>query len=415
MGTRNPRWSEQEIATLRAVYPDGGMPAAMASLPGRPRQAIYVKANRLGLHTEHRPNAPELALHGEQLQQAMDLRAQGWGCERIGKHFGMAEVTVSNAVIIEEGRRKGYTHLPRDPKGQLLPVSIEALRLAMRKGWKSRDIQERCGVSAACVAEQRRRYQRDLKARGKAALPPPGGGQAYSGKRVSRADRQRVEQLYMEGLGAAKIVERTGVSRTTVQRIRQNLVKRLRRKGEELPGCDASGRRHTQAESARFIPPELIDQLRAKILAGEPVIRGANELGIGGSSAYKIRDALRAELEARGESLPDPVRPGRVRSARHPSRTARWLPTGAKHIYRYRQLLATMPPDQAKAAMLAEIEQAEAANRAARQAEAARPLTFEEQLERVRTGRATIVANIPMPTRALPDMTLGGVATGQLA
>lgn len=415
MAIRNPNWTHQEIATLRDVYPVGGMPAAMASLPRRPRQAIYVKANRLGLHTEHRPDAPQLALRGEQLQQAMDLRAQGWGCERIGNLFGMAEMTVSNAVIIEEGRRKGYAPLARDQNGRLLPASIETMRLLMRKGWKSRDIQERCGVSASCVAEQRRRYQRDLKARGKAAMPPPGGGQAYSGKRVSRADRLRVEQLYMEGLGATKIVERTGVSYTTVQRIRQRLVKRLRRKGEALPGCDASGRRRTQASSARFIPPELIDQLRARILARDPVIRAASELGIGGSSAYKIRDKLRAELEARGQTLPNPVRPGRVTSTLHPSRTAKWLPTGAKHIYRYGQLLATMPADQAKAAMLAEIEQVVAADRAARQAEAARPLTFEEQLERVRAGRATLVANIPMPTRALPDMTLGGVATGQLA
>lgn len=409
-----PRWTPQELDILRAVYPAGGAEAAMAALPGRPRLAIYVKANKLGLHTSNRNIAPQLALAGADLIEAIELRAQGWGCERIGRKFGLAECTVSNAIIIEEGRLKGYRPLPRDEHGHLLPSSIDTLRLMLRKGLKARDIQERCGVSAACVAEQRRRYAADLKARNKAPLPPPGGGQAYSGARVPKAQRQLVEQFYMEGLGAAKIVERTGVSYTTVQRIRQRLVKRLKRKRQSLPGCDIDGCRHTQAESTRFIPPASIDRLKAMLLDRIPVSRAARECGIGGSSAYRIRDELRAELEAKGEQLLDGIRPGRVKSVNHPSRTAKWLPTGAKNIYRYRQLLATMDPDQARAAMLAEIEQAKTEERAARIAEAARPLTFEEQLARVRSGEARIIDKIPMPTRALPDITFGGVATGQL-
>ncbi len=410
------RWTAEELDLLRATYPAGGMDAALQALPNRPRQAIYVKANKIGLHTTHRNTAPQLALSGDQLAEAMQLRAEGWGCERIGKKFGLAECTVSNAIIIEEGRRKGYRPVPRDEHGHLLPESIETIRLLMRKGWKARDIQERCGVSAACVAEQRRRYQRDLKERNKAPLPPPGGGQAYSGKQISKADRKAVEQLYMQGLGARKIVERTGVSYTTVQRIRQRLVKRLRRKGECLPGCDLQGRRHTQAESVRFIPPAAVDQLRAQILDRVPVIRAARQLGIGGSSAYKIRDALRAELEAEGQTLPDAIRPGRVKDPRHPARTAAWLPKGAKHIYRYRDLQRSMSADEAKAIILAEIEQERDAAAQRRKAEhrPLRSLSFEEQLQRVRSGEARIVRNIPMPTRALPDMTLGGVATGQL-
>lgn len=411
------RWTSEELALLRDTYPAGGIDAALQALPHRPRQAIYLKASRLGLRTTHRNTAPQLALAGEQLAEAMQLRAEGWGCERIGRKFGLAECTVSNAIIIEDGRRKGYRPVPRDEHGHLLPESIETIRLLMRKGWKARDIQERCGVSAACVAEQRRRYQRDLKERNKAPLPPPGGGQAYSGKLVSKDDRKKVEALYMQGLGARKIVERTGVSYTTVQRIRQRLVKRLRRKGECLPGCDLKGRRHTQAESSRFIPPEAIEQLRALIMDRVPVARAARQIGIGGSSAYRIRDELRAELEANGQSLPDPVRPGRVTDPRHPARASAWLPKGAKNIYRYRELLRSMSAEEAKATILAEIEQARLEAAELRKAEhrPLRSLSFEEQLQRVRSGEARVVRNIPMPTRALPDITLGGVATGQLA
>jgi ribosomal protein L37E len=43
-------WATTELATLRAVYPVGGVAAAMAALPHRKRSAIYGKARQLGVN-----------------------------------------------------------------------------------------------------------------------------------------------------------------------------------------------------------------------------------------------------------------------------------------------------------------------------------------------------------------------------
>ena len=91
---------------------------------------------------------------------------------------------------------------------------------------------------------------------------------------------------------------------------------------------------------------------------------------------------------------------GELRAARK----ARWLP--ADKIYRYRELEAQIGAKAAKAQVLEEIG-------AAKRAQAApRPLTFEEQLARVRAG-APLTTRITI-RRAPADITLGGVATGML-
>ena len=409
---KSPAWTSEERAVLIELYPALGLNGVADALPDRSWQAIYVMANKLGLRTVCTAKAPEPKLQGQRLEEAIRLReVEGWSFARIGAHMGVAEASACNAVLIALCPRKGFRPAERDATGRLTPEGLERLRYALRKGMKGLDIQLRLGVSASCVAEQRRRYQADLKARDKAPLPPPGAGAAYSGVKVAVAKKREVEGLLLEGFGAKRVTAQTGVSNTTVGRIRNRLVKRLARKGECLPGCDLAGRRIGAAKaSTNYIPPESITALRERLLAREPVARAARALGIGGCSAYRIRNQLAAELAAQGETLPAPNRLGRSAEARRLAREASWLPAGM--LRRFRQLAAEIGPDAAKAQIVAEIAADKAAVIAARQAEAARPKSFEEQLERVRNG-AKIITITPL-RRPGPMMTLGGVATGAL-
>lgn len=50
-------WTEAELDILRQYFPDGGMPAAGAHLPGRSRSSIYVKAHQLGMSRKGQPQA----------------------------------------------------------------------------------------------------------------------------------------------------------------------------------------------------------------------------------------------------------------------------------------------------------------------------------------------------------------------
>lgn len=177
------------------------------------------------------------------------------------------------------------------------------------------------------------------------------------------------------------------------------MVRRLARKGQSLPGCDERGTRHTQAESARFITDEQRAELRKLLLAGWPCSRAARFTVVGGSSAYRIRDELAAELARDGQPPLQPRFPGKSRDGLTVS--PYWPPTGVKQIYAFRQLLATMSFDEAKAEW-----------RQARRDEATRPKTFEEQLAAVRAG-AKIAERQPI-RKADPTYTLGGVATGAL-
>lgn len=409
---KSPAWTSEERAILIELYPAMGLGGVADALPDRSWQAIYVMANKLGLRTVCVASAPEPKLQGERLEEAIRLREiEGWSFARIGAHLGVAEASACNAVLIALCPRKGFRPAERDPNGRLTPEGLERLRYALRKGMKGVDIQLRLGVSASCVAEQRRRYQADLKARDKAPLPPPGAGVAYSGVKVPVAKRREVEALLLDGFGAKRVTAQTGVSKTTVGRIRNRLVKRLARKGECLPGCDLAGRRIGAAKaSTNYIPPQSIAELRERILAREPVARAARALGIGGCSAYRIRDQLAAEMAAQGQSLPAPERLGRSAEARRLAREASWLPAGM--MRRFRHLSSEIGPGAAKAQIIEEIAADKAAAIAARQAEAARPKTFEEKLELVRNG-ARIVTVTPL-CRPGPMMTLGGIATGAL-
>ncbi|WP_454599089.1 hypothetical protein [Qipengyuania sp. SM2507] len=385
---RTPPWSKQEIAALREFYPRQGI-ECVEHLPGRSWRAIHQKAFKLGIACEKSTGAPKPKLQGNELKEAIRLREdKDWSFARIGAKFGVAESSACNAVLIALCPRKGFTPAERDENGRITAAGLERLRYALKKGLKGVDIQLRLGVSASCVAEQRRRYQRELKDRGKAPLPLPGGGAAYSGTKLTRAQTKAVEDLFLEGFGTLKVAERTGASKTSCTRIRGRLVRRLKRQGKTLPGCDESGTRHEQKESSRFVTPEQRQALRDMLLSGVPVARAARQLVIGACTAYLMRNQLAAELEARGASLPTPDRNLSRRGSAARDRT--WPPTGAKEIYAFRALLRESPFDEAKAQWRREKRDAIAA-------ENQRPRTFEEQLARVRRGEIGIARTMARP------------------
>jgi len=399
-----PPWSRQEIAILDDVFPREGINGAAEALADRSWQAINVMASKRGLRSPVVGNAPEAKLQGDRLEAAIRMReVDGWSFARIGATLGVCEASACNSVLIAMCPRKGFTPAQRDEHGHLTVAGLDRLRLMLRKGMKGVDIQLQLGVSAACVAEQRRRYRADLKARGMRPLPPPGGGQRYSGVLLSRDEKREVERLLLEGFGAKKVTQQSGVSNTSVGRIRNRLIKRLARKGECLPGCDKAGRRiGAPKASDHFVPDVLRVALKERLMAREPVSRAARSLGISGSTAYDIRDELVAELAGRGEQLQP-----RLRLTRHATRIeeakAAWLP--AASIARFRLLAIEHGIDQGKAILMREMAEARAIERA-------RPKTFEDQLAAVRAG-AGLVRVIPM-RRPDPTMTLGGIASAAI-
>ena len=403
-----PRWTPADVAILREVFPRAGVTAACAALPKRTWQAIQVKASRLGLLSPVIGDAPLARLRGEALEEAIRLReSDGWSFARIGAHFGVCESSACNAVLIALCPRKGFTPAQRDEHGRITAEGMERLHWMLRKGMKTVDIQLRLGLSASSVSEQRRRYARDLKARGKAPLPPAGNGERYSGARISRATMREVERMLIGGIGGPTVADRIGVSKTHVQRIRGRLVKRLARKGQTLGGCDRDGRRRRIANPVNAIPAQSIAVLRAELMRGTPCLRAAAIACIGTSKAYRLRDALRAELAAAGTELPAPILPGR---RRYSDGDAKWLPTGRDNMILYRRMLraAGGDVDEAKRMTLSALAAAQPAPAPRRSG----PLSFEEQMARV-AGGAALVEVIPL-RRPDPAFTAGGVATGLL-
>lgn len=375
---KSPRYTASEDAILREHYPARGVEGVRAMLPGRSWHSIHVRAHRLGVQTGFRGAAPTPRLAGEQLEQAIRLRQDdGWSFARIGAHFGVAEAAACNAVMIALCVRQGFRPAERDERGHLTAEGLERVRYALKKGLKGVDIQLRLGVSASCVAEQRRRYNRDLESRGKALLPPAGGGVRYSGAKLTRQERKAVEALFLEGLGTLKVSIRTGVSKTSCVRIRERLVKRLRRKGECLPGCDINGVRRRQAVSAQHVHPSQREALRALLLDRVPVSRAARMVAVGSCSAFRIRDELAAELAREGQTLPLPILPGRGKVSWQSD--PHWPPTGPSQLFAFRALLHDLSFDDAKARWRR--ERAEE-----RRAAAARPKTFEDHLAMVSAG-----------------------------
>jgi transposase len=393
---RVPRWTASELAVLREHYPAGGLQAVTERLPGRSWHSIHVKAHRLGLKCSKEPGAPKCALRGESLEEAIRLReVDKWSFARIGARFGVAESSACNAVQIALCARKGHTPAERHANGRLTERGMARLRWCLKKGMKGVEIQLRLGLSASCIAEQRRRYNAELKAHGKAPLPPPGAGEAYSGVRLSREKKRAVEALFLDGFGTAKVAARTGVSKTSCTRIRNRLVKRLRAKGESLPGCDGAGKRRVMRDHAREIPDELKNRFRALLMQRVPVKRAAEMAGIGSCTGYRLRD----EMKAQGVAVPAPRLPGRTSPLQRDLMRSQAIPNG--HLWRYRQLVREQgDADLARRALAAEI------------AEAKRNLTFEDRLALVAAGKAS-VSRVQHFAPADSAFTLGGV-TGEV-
>lgn len=160
----------------------------------------------------------------------------------------------------------------------------------------------------------------------------------------------------------------------------------------------------------RQITPEQIAAVRRMITDGMPVRRAGNIAGVGLCSAYRMRDAINAERLAAGLPLLEIVRVT-SNADRAAARAAGWLKE-ERDLWRFRQLIIEQGYDAAAVTMGGEIHAREETARVERQAEARRPLTFEEQLARVRAG-AKVVERW-QPRSADPTYTLGGVATGML-
>lgn len=396
------RWTATELDILDRIFPIEGADACAALLPARNIPGIRMQALKRELKDPTAiPAGRRAPLEGHDLSRAVELRKAGWSYARIGREFGVCESTATNALTYAECIAAGRTPAKRDAAGGLYARDAKRLRKMLLDGMKHVEIQRELGISASCVSHYRRRLEKDLRgARKSKLLPQHGGGAAYSGRKFSPALKREAERLYMTGLGTKKVSEATGISHSQCLRIRNKLVSRLRRRGEALQGCDLDGRRRITAPGVRAIPADAIAELRRRLVAREPVARAARDLGIGGCSAYRIRDELAAEFAARGEALPPPIRPGTDHRA---ARRASWMPEGK--FSRFRHLRQTMSHDDAKAAVLREAAEE-------RRAEAQRPKSFEEQLALV--GAGARLSRVVEVRRAAPDMTLGGVATGAL-
>jgi hypothetical protein len=407
-----PAWTPEEIAVLHEIYPAGGINAVTDLLPERSWQAIYVMASKLGIRTQAVTEAPKARLQGDHLERAIGMREdQGWSFARIGAELGVSEASACNAVLIALCTRKGFRPAERDAKGRLLPEGIERLRYALRKGYKGVDIQLRLGLSAGRVAEERRRYSRELKAAGKVPLPPPGGGEAYSGVKVSRGKIAEIEAALMQGLGTLKVSERTGASKTTITRARNRLIRKLQRQGKTLPGCDSNGKRVHLVDQLFQIPDAARVEFRRLLIEERmSAARAGLRAGVGGSNAHFMYQGIVAEFAARGEALPP--------TKRAPSRGPAWrqiraedalYPKGRTAMALYRRYAA----EHGYPAARQKLADDRAATAVAAREEARRPKSFEEQLAMVAAGKARVVANIPL-RRPDPTGTLGGVATGAL-
>lgn len=413
--SKPPAWTAEELAILDEHYPVLGLEGVTDLLPDRSWQAIYVMASKRGLRCQILTEAPKAKLQGARLEQAIGMREERkWSFARIAAELGgVSEAGVCNAVLNALCVRKGFRPAERDAKGRLLPEGVERLRFALRKGYKGVYIQLRLGLSAGRVAEERRRYNRELRAAGKAPLPAPGAGQAYSGVRVPRSKIAEIEAALMEGLGTLKVAQRTGASKTTITRARNRLIRRLRRNGECLPGCDIRGKRVRVKDSFHEIPEAARVEFRRLLLEeGMCARRAGIHSGIGGSNAHRMRQAIVGEFAGSEKQLPART-PAPTRGQEHRRRIEEdaLYPTGRSAMAAFRQYAAEHGYPAARQKLRVRDDRAQAS--AAVREEARRPRTFEEQLAAVASGKAQVVPTF-RASKAAPDMTLGGVATGAL-
>jgi hypothetical protein len=339
---RRTAWLPEEVRILRTVYVKEGVDAALEFLPGRTRQATYVHANSLGIKSEHRPT--RRGIYRALATEALELRRKGLSCTAIGRELGMCEATATNAVLFAECIEAGHEPLERGPDGRISPAGRARLRGMLAQGLKHRDIQVQCGISASRITYERKLYERELEEAGLAPLPPPGNGERYSGVPVDAAARKLVEGLFLEGFGTAKINERTGISKTSCVRIRARLIKRLKRSGRCLPGCDINGKRRGRLkESLHYNHPKQFERLEELLEAGWTVLRAAAFAGMNRIAADRYVHARRAA------GVIYPKREWRGR----PAPAVQAIPNEWRA--RFRQLLADRDFDEARKMLFGEM------------------------------------------------------------
>jgi transposase-like protein len=408
---RRPAYSAREDTTLCKLFPTQGALACAAKLRRRSPGSIKQRAAILGLKPPPGQGHQGLKrrLSDEQAELGLAMHEGGTSFAKIGAHFGVCEATATNAVRRAECLRGGGTPAKRDSSGAILARDIARLRAMLREGRKGCDIARTLGISANSVSYHRRRYADELKATGsQIVLPVAGQGEVYSGRKLSRKRHLEIADLLMSGLGAARVSQATGASKSQIGRIRRRLVARLGSKGQCLAGCAADGKRLVTLRSARFITPELVAIFRQHLLTRAPVRRAALLTAIGGSTAYRLRDEFRAELHAQGQSLPNPILPGR--RSRWYQDDAAWLPSGA--IYQFRSFLESADFETAKQQFLdAHSPPVPALLPAAAEPQLSRPpqTSFEKQLAAIRNG-AKLIEVRPFG-RCVAPITYGGVSS----
>ncbi len=349
-----------------------GAQGCLPLLPKRSLDGVRQQAVNQGLEWEHavkhRGLVSPVPVHD--LPRVLAMHNDGQSHEEIATAFGICPASAANALAVAKCRASGRTPARRAPDGSLMIKDLKRLHALFEAGARGVDIQVELGISASSVSTHRRRRNAELKAQGLPPLPPAGGGQRYCGARMSAADRRAVVALFMEGYGAKTIARRIGIGQTTAKRVRDQLIKKLKRRGESLPGCDANGKRLKVKEPSRKLDPAAVEALRAHLLNRIPVQRASRFTGIGITSAYRIRDALAAELAAEGKLLPKPKLPGKSSEGRRPVKDVMPAPIAAP-----------------------------------------RRLSFDEQLQRVREGAAVVPRFKPSVPIA---HTLGGVGSGML-
>jgi len=405
-----PAYSPREDAIIKKLFPQGGAAACLEQIRRRDAASVKRRAAILGLKApiDQRHQGLKRTLSATQEAEALAMRDEGKGFAVIGKHFGVCESTATNAVAHAKCIRNGGTPARRDGSGAIIAQDIARLRKMLEDGQKGCTIILALGISANTVSYHRRRYNAELENKGLPPLPPAGHGQNYSGRKIDPATIRQIEALLISGLGAKRVSDETGVSKSHVGRFRRALIKKLARGGEALTGCSPSGRRLVTLKSIREIKPEQIARLRVHLLNRIPVSRAAKRTGIGASKAYQLRNEFRKELADQGKELPRPKLPGR-------SRAPRKTPTNIIHkrdIYRFRKLLETKHFDAAKRELLTQPVQTQSqpANSAARPVLTdSRKLSHDEQLQRIRNGAKLIeVKKLRQPE---PQYTLGGVSS----
>jgi transposase-like protein len=408
---RRPAYSGREDTTLCKLFPTQGALACAAKLRRRSPGSIKQRAAILGLKPppDQRHQGLKRRLSDEQAELGLAMHKGGTSFAKIGAHFGVCEATATNAVRRAECLRGGGAPAKRDSSGAILARDIARLRAMLREGRKGCDIACTLGISANSVSYHRRRYGDELKAIGSPiVLPVAGQGEVYSGRKLSRKLHREIADLLMSGLGAARVSQTTGASKSQIGRIRRRLVARLGSKGQCLAGCAADGKRLVTLKSARFITPELVALFRQHLLTRVPVRRAALLTAIGSSTAYRLRDDFRAELQAQGQSLPVPILPGRRPSGK--TDDTNWLPTGT--IYQFRALLVSADFETAKQQFL-EVQRppvpAPLPSPTETQPLPAKRMSFEDQLAAISNGAALI--EVRPISRRVAEITYGGVCS----